>query len=227
MNKASMKQFMPRHRQLSLSQLLAVMCLAWLTAACSSMPTTSNVDIPGDQKKDVQKFSKSLGNIEYHTSEFADELFGTFRFRNMNRSQYRFAVATFVPVDTLKHNSNKQHHLQILGLQLEQGMMTEVARRGYIAQDYKATNNIIVEGESDRVFSREVEALSRRHEHVDFYLSGTIAETEKGAVVNARIIDVESKDVVAAATRYFPSKLFWSGGKVTTRDGMIYRSSSD
>lgn len=176
-------------------------------------------------KVSAQTLPADMGNVEFHTSEFADELLGTFRYRNKPRNQFRFAVATFVPIDTLKVDVKQKHHLEQLGRQLEQGMMTELARRGYIAQDYKATNDIVIEQDADRVFSRNVKELNQHHHNIDFYLSGTITETEQGAVVNARIIHVETKDVVAAATRYFPAELFWQEGRVTTRGGMIYRTS--
>jgi Ser-tRNA(Ala) deacylase AlaX len=45
-------------------------------------------------------------------------------------------------------------------------------------------------------------------------------------MVNARVVHVESKDVVAAATKFFPSNVFWSEEAVTTRDGMLYRYST-
>ncbi|XOV81294.1 MAG: FlgO family outer membrane protein [Aestuariibacter sp.] len=202
--------------------LLAVLLLAG--CATQKIPQSKVVTMkPADVK--VQSLPAALGNVELHTSEFADELFGTFRYRAKARNQFRFAVATFVPVATLQVDPKQKHHLELLGHQLEQGMMTELARRGFIAQDYKATNNIIIEDSADRVFSRDVEELNAHHHNIDFYLSGTITETEKGAVVNARIIHVETKDVVAAATRYFPAELFWQEGRVTTRGGMIYRTS--
>lgn len=169
---------------------------------------------------------KPLGNIEYHTSVLADELFANLR-QVKNRQDYRFAVAGFVPVKTLQNDANQQHPLMLLGHQLEQGLMTEAARRGYITQDYKVTNDIIIEGDADRVMSRNIEQLKSSGLGVDFYISGTVTEQEKGAIVNARVIHVKTKDVVAAATKFFPSTLFWSKEKVTTRNGMIYRTSAN
>lgn len=164
-----------------------------------------------------------LGNIEYHTSVLADELFANFR-QVQNRQQYRFAVAGFVPVKSFQYASSQQHPLMLLGHQLEQGLMTEAARRGYITQDYKVTNDIIIEEDADRVMSRDISQLKHSGLGIDFYISGTVTEQEKGAIVNARVIHVKTKDVVAAATKFFPSTLFWEKEMVTTRDGMIYRT---
>ena len=47
---------------------------------------------------------------------------------------------------------------------------------------------------------------------------------QSGAMVNARVINARTKDVVAAATRFFPEGLFWDEEKVTTRNGRLYRN---
>lgn len=165
--------------------------------------------------------------IDFHTAQMAQQLFDTFRYGNLPKEQFRFAVATFVPVETMRANSMSQGPLRLLGHQLEQGLMTEFAMRGYIAQDFKATNNIIIDEKSDRVFSRDVDELYKHHHDIDFYVSGTLTESEKGVMANVRIIHVDSKDVVAAATRFIPDNVFWEAEKVTTRGGMIYRSTGE
>ncbi|GGD67314.1 FlgO family outer membrane protein [Lacimicrobium alkaliphilum] len=163
-----------------------------------------------------------LGNIELHTFELAQELFENFESKYAAAHNFSYAVATFVPVAGLKYQPRQQHPLMLLGHQLEQGMITEASRRGYKPQDFKVTNDIIVEQQADRVLSRNVEHLSST-QRVDFYISGTIVEQASGAIVNARIIQVDSKAVVAAATKFFPENLFWREQNVTTRNGMLYR----
>lgn len=217
----NMKSSMNGRRWQTISRMVGLVFTIAVMSACSSMRDEVSEPIVVEVE---EVFNTELGNIEHHTSIFASELFETFRYREMERNQFRFAVSTFVPVKSLKHNSNYQHPLQLLGHQLEQGMMTEVARRGYISQDFKVTQNIILDEHADRVFTRDVDSLMAQHHDIDFYLSGTISETEEGAVVNARIVHVETKDVVAAATRFFPNDLFWNRGVVTARDGMIYRT---
>ena len=165
--------------------------------------------------------------VDFHTAQLATQLFNTFRYSNFPKEQFRFAVATFVPVEMMQTDSDNQGPLRLLGHQLEQGMMSELASRGYIAQDYKATNNLIIEEKSDRVFSRNVDELYKNHREVDFYLSGTLTEAENGVLANARIIHVDSKDVVAAATRFIPDDVFWQAEKITTRGGKIYRSAGE
>lgn len=161
----------------------------------------------------------TLGNSELYTFRLAQELFANMQ----TDKQYRYAVAGFVPVTTMQTNINEQGPLMLLGHQLEQGLITEAVRRGFTAQDYKATNAIIMTAVSDRALSRELTHLSTS-QSVDYYITGTITPQQNGAMVNARIIDVRNKDVVAAATSFFPADLFWGKEQVTLRNGHLYRT---
>ncbi len=161
----------------------------------------------------------TLGNVEYYTYLLANELFTGVR---ANR-QARYAVVGFVPVDTLKYAPAHQHPLMLLGHQLEQGMITEATKRGFSTQEFKLSNDIMVSELSDHVLTRDIERLSDI-ERVDYYITGTMVYQESGAMVNARIIDSRSKGIVAAATRFFPSELFWREERVTTRNGKLYRT---
>jgi len=194
---------------------ISFLFLVFVLAGCASQ--AKNVVHVGPQ---------SLGNIEYHTSILADELFANFR-HSENRGQYRFAVAGFVPVVHMEYLPAKQHPLMLLGHQLEQGLMTEALRRGMITQDYKISNDIIIDSHADRVLTRQLDQLSQQKLDVDFFVSGTITEQQNGAIVNARVVHVKTKDVIAAATKFFPSELFWKQEKVTTRAGMLYRTESE
>ncbi|MDT0581905.1 MULTISPECIES: FlgO family outer membrane protein [Alteromonadaceae] len=160
----------------------------------------------------------ALGNAELHTHELANELFAAMR----PDRNYRFAVAGFVPVDTFKPNAEHQGPLMLLGQQLEQGLITEAVKRGFIATDYKAANSITITENSDRILTRDIAQLNPV-QRVDFFITGTITHQQQGAVVNARVINARTKDVVAAATKFFPGDIFWQTEQVTTRGGKLYR----
>ena len=211
----------PRQAELKLTLRLLGLSLMLVTLTACTINKAKDAEL-------VRVYEETTStSIQFHTTQLANQLFDTFRYGNLPKEQFRFAVATFVPVEMLKTDSTQQGPLRLLGHQLEQGMMTELARRGYWAQDYKTTNNLIIEEKSDRVFSRDVDNLVKHHYDVDFYLSGTLTESEQGVVANARIIRVDSKDVVAAATHFIPDRVFWETEQVTTRGGMIYRSSGE
>lgn len=166
-----------------------------------------------------QAQAQALGNAELYTHRLAQELFSNLRADR----QYRYAVAGFVPVATMRQDMSQQGPLMLLGHQLEQGLITEAVRRGFVAQDFKASNAIIMTDLSDRALSRDLNHLSQL-QNIDYYITGTISAQENGAMVNARIINVRNKDVVAAATGFFPADLFWHKEQVTLRNNHLYRS---
>ena len=200
----------------NIGRVAAIVSLTSLSGCAALDPFNAETSSPQTQQQ-----ATALGNIEMYTSQLADELFASMP----DARRYRFAVAGFVPVQRLSFDPSHQDPLMLLGHQLEQGMMTEAARRGMITQDYKTTNDIIINDDGDRVFTRNIEQL-KGGERVDFFISGTITHQQEGAIVNARVIHVNSKDVVAAATKFFPATLFWQREQVTTRNGMIYRTGS-
>lgn len=191
--------------------VLSLLLLLSLSGCSMLSPTVAEARSPAPAPR-------ALGNAEYHTNQLANELFASLR----PDRNYRFAVAGFVPVDTFKANHQHQAPLMLLGQQLEQGLMTEAVKRGFVAQDYKAANSITITENSDRILSRDVDQLTAV-QRVDFFITGTITEQQQGAVVNARIINARTKDVVAAATKFFPGDIFWETEQVTTRGGKLYR----
>lgn len=195
-----------------------VLCIACVLIIVSLSGCANNSPV-GQRQLSNDTLPEALGNAELYTFELAQELFA-----NMAADrQYRYAVVGFVPIKTLKQDMSQQGPLMLLGHQLEQGMTTEVVRRGFLAQDYKATNTIIMSADAERALSRNVEHL-RSLQNIDYYITGSITEQENGAMVNARIINVRNKDVIAAATKFFPAELFWQKEQVTLRDGMLYRT---
>jgi TolB-like protein len=194
--------------------ILCIICILIIASisGCANLLSQSN-------RSEQQATPVSLGNAELYTFRLAQELFS-----NMQADrQYRYAVAGFVPVTSMQNDMSQQGPLMLLGHQLEQGLITETVRRGFVAQDYKATNAIIMNENSDRALSRDLAHLSQQ-QNVDYYITGTITPQQNGAMVNARIINVRNKDVVAAATSFFPANLFWEDEQVTLRNGQLYRT---
>ncbi|GMM72758.1 hypothetical protein MTsDn5_27100 [Alteromonas gracilis] len=202
----------------SISGLVKVLSCAALYAGL--LAGCSTLEEPKSQFSQTNTDDISaLGNVEYHTYMLANELFADVG----PARQSRYAVVGFVPVDSMKYSADHQHPLMLLGHQLEQGMITEATKRGFSTQEFKLSNDIIVSDESDRVLTRDIDQLSNI-ERVDFYITGTMMYQESGAVVNARIINARNKNIVAAATRFFPAELFWREEQVTTRNGKLYRT---
>lgn len=160
-----------------------------------------------------------MGNVEYYTHRLASELFTQTR----PSAQSRYAVVGFVPVPEHVYRQAVHHPLQLLGHQLKEGFMTEAAKRGYPTQDFLLADDISVTEQSDSIITRNVERLGSAR-RIDFFITGTVLNQERGAVVNARMIHAQTKEVVAAATTFFPAEIFWQAERVGLRNGRLIRT---
>jgi len=107
------------------------------------------------------------------------------------------AVTSFVDLDATLNNSNQ------LGNQLSESFIHQLQKFGYGIVDFKTTDYIAVNARGDFVFSRDIEQLADKHiaSHV---LSGTLIYRSSGVEVNARIIDINSKRVIASSNKTLP-----------------------
>ncbi|MFQ3209588.1 MAG: TolB-like protein [Colwellia sp.] len=132
------------------------------------------------------------------------------------------AVASFVDLKNLESTN-------WLGNQLAESFVHELQRHGLVVIDYKTTGHIRVTKTGDFVFSRDWQELPER-QIIDYVVSGTMVEQQDGILVNARMIGIQSKVVVATAQSFIPS---WVLGddmshseKVKIKDGMIIRDNA-
>ena len=137
------------------------------------------------------------------------------------------AVASFVDLKDLESTN-------WLGNQIAENFVHELQRHGMIVVDFKTTGHIRVTKEGDYAFSRDWKELPER-QIIDYVVSGTMMEQEGGILVNARMIGMQSRVVVATAQSFIPK---WVLGEVVMRteqenvsknikmkDGMLIRDS--
>ena len=69
--------------------------------------------------------------------------------------------------------------------------------------DFKTTSTIDVNRRGDFVFSRNIKKLSEDHmsSHI---LAGTLIYRQNGIVINTRIINVNTKQIVASSREFIP-----------------------
>ena len=108
------------------------------------------------------------------------------------------AVVSFVNLDKTLQKSTQ------LGNQLSETFIHQLQKFGYGVVDFKTTDQVAVTHFGDFVFSRDIKQLSgeRVASHV---LSGTLLYRANGVEVNARVIDIDSKRVIASSTKLVPS----------------------
>ncbi|MEI6893053.1 MAG: FlgO family outer membrane protein [Colwellia sp.] len=132
------------------------------------------------------------------------------------------AVASFVELEDLETTN-------WLGNQLAESFVHELQHHGLIVIDYKTTDHIRVTKKGDNVFSRDWLELPKR-QIIDYIVSGTMVEQEDGVIVNARMIGIHSKVVVATAQSFIPAWVLGDEMKnsenVKMKDGLIIRDST-
>ena len=135
------------------------------------------------------------------------------------------AIASFVNLKDLESTN-------WLGNQLSESFIHELQRHGLIVVDFKTTGHIRVTEGGDYVFSRDWKELPER-QIIDYVVTGTMMEQEGGVMVNARMIGMQSRVVVATAQSFIPS---WVIGdeisyqenmneNIKVKDGLIIRDS--
>ena len=129
------------------------------------------------------------------------------------------AVASFVNLQDLESTN-------WLGNQLSESFIHELQRHGMIVVDFKTTGHIRVTKEGDYVFSRDWQELPER-QIIDYVVTGTMVEQEEGVMINARMIGMQSRVVVATSQSFVPNWVigdeFSSRKNVHLKDGMIIR----
>lgn len=116
---------------------------------------------------------------------------------NSNNTHSVIGVTSFVDFN---------NHLKTVtpfGNRISEIMMNELQQTGFVVADYKVRDTISVEQDGDYVFSRDVQQLNGV-ETMTHVLTGTIMYQQKGLKINARVVDFDTKWVVASASTFMP-----------------------
>ncbi|WP_037368052.1 FlgO family outer membrane protein, partial [Salinivibrio costicola] len=105
-------------------------------------------------------------------------------------------------------------------------LIYQMQSRGFTVVDFKSTGAIRVTEEGDFTISRDWKELDPEQQ-IDYVLTGTMLRQGGGVLVNARVIGMESRVVVASAQGFLPADRIGrdidSLYKVRKRDGVIIR----
>lgn len=107
------------------------------------------------------------------------------------------AVASFVNFDSTLNRTN------VLGNQLAESFIHELQEFHLPVIDYKLTGAIRITPKGDFAFSRDVTDLAQDLS-IGYILTGTLRRANGGVMVNARIIGLTSKVVVATSETFIP-----------------------
>ena len=110
------------------------------------------------------------------------------------------AVVSFVMLDSDFNQSN------LLGNQIAESLIHEIHKFGIPVIDYKTTGFIRITARGDFAFSKDHAELGERLV-ANYIVGGTMTKHKNGYLVNARIVDLKSKAVVATAQNFIPNEI--------------------
>ncbi|WP_018690693.1 FlgO family outer membrane protein [Algicola sagamiensis] len=163
--------------------------------------------------------SQDRRGIQFYTNRMVSQLLRSLQELQANAN---IAVTTFVFADTLKQPGHKADPMYFAGNQLQEGMITSVVQRGLRVQEFRATPFIDIKEGVDISLSRDLDDLSSS-QTIDYIITGTLVPQENGLVVNTKLIQLNNRRILAAATDYIPQNIFWRSEKVRMRDNAIHR----
>lgn len=108
----------------------------------------------------------------------------------------RIAITSFVDTDTYENAG-------YLGRALAEFFTHEMSSRAFDVTEYKLTGKLSVSKDGDYILSRNWRKIAK-DTNVKYLLGGTLTRNDKGVVVVARIINMQTRQSIATATDFIP-----------------------
>jgi TolB-like protein len=154
--------------------------------------------------------SQSVKNINYYVRGLMQELVGNLQYVNATTP---IAVTSFVFLD------GSFNHSDLVGMQIAESFVHEVHKFGIPVLDFKTTDFVRVTQDGDFVLSKDYLDLEGDLP-IRYVVAGTLVKHLAGYMVNARIIGIQSKAVVASAQGFLPASVINSLVSSNVNDGI-------
>lgn len=147
------------------------------------------------QQKTVAQYQPMMQvNVNHYVQGMMQDLMANL---DQLKPQMVIGVTSFVYLDGAYDATD------LLGNQLSESFMHEVHQFGLGVVDFKTTDYIRVTPAGDFVFSRDFTEL-KEEQPIEYVLGGTLVQHQGGTLVNARLVSVSSKQVLATAQGFIP-----------------------
>lgn len=111
-----------------------------------------------------------------------------------------------VAVTDLSYTDSALDQGSLFGHHFSEAMIYDLHRFGVPVLDYKATDYIRVTPDGDFVLSRNFEEL-KAELPIKYVITGTMTTHQQGLLINARLIQIDSKRVISAARTFVPNHI--------------------
>jgi TolB-like protein len=198
---------------------MRILCLMILIGTLVCGCAVTDLMSKSNDVDDVTSSTTHSSNaLHKHVEKLTRQLLSTSQLINTAKT---VAVGTILPT-TLSSGESLPSH-SILGLQIQESLITFATQAGLKVIEYKTMPNIKISEKADKMLSRRIDELDPTIS-ADYFLTGTYTLQENSTIVNIRLIQVPENIVLAAATDYLPNDVMWSASKVTLKNNQIYRN---
>ncbi len=190
-------------------RIAGVFCLGLLVAGCQLISPFAEQQAPGRAgQQQAEPFTQvAAGNylppntaVMQPTKPLGDYA-ADLALQLLQSMQYQaplqpIAISSFVQLDTALTHSNA------LGNQLAEHLFVQLHRLGVAVADIKVARHIRVTPQGDIALSRG--AYLDKQQRAAYVLTGTMLQDNAGVVVNARVVNLQSKALLASAQIHIP-----------------------
>lgn len=136
-------------------------------------------------------------NINFYMRGLMQDLVSNLEYVN---ARTPVAVTSFVNLD------GDFEHASLLGNQIAESLMHEIHKVGIPVLDYKVTDYLRVTEQGDFIMSRNFNELSENIP-IRYVFTGNLVKHQGGYLVNARVVGIKSKAIVASAQSFIPASV--------------------
>ncbi|MGY8897845.1 MAG: FlgO family outer membrane protein [Paraglaciecola sp.] len=155
-----------------------------------------------------------------HTEQIANKLFAS-----LTPIEYgNLAVVSFTELESLAL-SKANHSLNMLGLQLQESMLSVSTQCGFNVVEIRAANQVQLFKDHERLLSRDSGDISKDID-VRYMVVGTLLQGNQMTTVNARLLDLREGTVIAAVSDNVPNSVIGlNANQIQMKHNKLYRSS--
>ena len=133
------------------------------------------------------------------------------------------AVTTFADVQLMAPDISRSASYNA-SLQLQESMQTVATQLGYQVSEIRLNDAVLVHSGYENALGRNLTELAQSQQ-ARYVITGTLTEGELHITVNAKLIDLKSQQVLAAASSVIPVAVLWPDEQLQLRHNKLYRNS--
>lgn len=185
-----------------------------LLCSCSSLPQGQDIAVPVTVSKAEQH-----PPLLFYTERLADQLFHKLQ----PLESGAIAVTTFADVQLMAPDTSRKSSYNA-SLQLQESMQTVATQLGYQVSEIRLNDAVLIHPGFENSLGRDLSLLAQ-NQQARYVITGTLTEGEVHITVNAKLIDLKSQQVLAAASSVIPVAVLWPNEQLQLRHNKLYRNS--